>query len=246
MLPASWKPVAADDLVRLGSAGDGGYVVSKASVAASTMLLSMGLNDDWRFEEAFRARSGARVICFDHSVNVRFWMLHALKQAALFRIGRIFHYFSYRAFFRGDVEHRQIKIGYDGDGETSVATLLKGIPDQAIFLKVDIEGSEFRILDDVLANADRFTAMVFEFHDIDLHRARLARFIEGLKDFTILDANGNNYGGTDAQGDPLVIEMSLVRSSYLVPASGDVALIGGAVRNDPRQAPILLSYAEAA
>jgi hypothetical protein len=243
MLPSAWRPIPADDLLRLGAAGDGGYVVSRRSVIASSTLLSMGLNDDWRFEAAFRDLSGAAIICFDHSVNARFWMLNALKQAVLFRIGAAFNYFRYRRFFQGDVQHQRVKIGFDGQGETSLAAILKTLPDTGIFLKVDIEGAEYRIFDDIIANIDRFTGMVFEFHDIDLHYDRLVKFIDALRGFSIIGINGNNYGGVDANGDPLVVEMSFVRNDMIVDAQDSARRTAvEAIRNDPHSAPIQLMF----
>jgi hypothetical protein len=47
------KPVALDDLIRVGSKHDGGYVLPRRAIAATDILLSFGINDDWRFEEEF-------------------------------------------------------------------------------------------------------------------------------------------------------------------------------------------------
>jgi hypothetical protein len=243
MLPASWKPVPTDDLVRLGAPLDGGYVVSRRSVAASTTLLSMGLNDDWRFESEFRAQNGAGVHCYDHTVTPRFWMLNAMKQAVLLRFNRVFQYFRYRRFFRGDVVHHRIKIGYDGNSETSLDTIINKLASDRIFLKVDIEGSEYRILDSVIKNADRFTAAVFEFHDIDLHRHRLAEFISRFKDFSVIAVNGNNFGGIDPLGDPLVLEVSFVRNDFLADGNAAHSKQGSIpVRNDPKHEPLVLEF----
>jgi Methyltransferase FkbM domain len=244
MLPASWKPVPTDDLVRLGAPLDGGYVVSRRSVAASTMLLSMGLNDDWRFESEFRAQNGASVHCYDHTVTPRFWMLNALKQAVLLRFSRVFQYFRYRQFFRDDVVHHRVKIGYDGHNETSLDSIISKLSRDKIFLKVDIEGSEYRILDSVLKNAHRFTAAVFEFHDVDLHRHRIIDFISRFKEFSIVAVNGNNFGGVDSLGDPLVLEVSFVRNEFLAVGGSDVlSPLVAPVPNDPRRQALTIDFA---
>ncbi len=241
MLPLSWKPVPAGNLVRLGGNHDGGYVVSSRAVAASQLLLSMGLNDDWRFERAFRAMGGARIICFDHSVTLRFWGLYTLKQIVRLRLRRAFRYLAYRSFFAsGEVQHRRLKIGYDGSGGISLATLLREDGGNCIFLKVDIEGSEYRILDDIVANGHRFTGIVMELHDVDLHRARIESFLDSLKGFSIVDLHANNYGGRDAAGDPLVLEISLTRDE-LVDHGHPSKLETGP--NDPTQPGIVIHYA---
>ena len=39
-----------------------------------------------------------------------------------------------------------------------------------ILLKIDIEGSEYRILEDIISIKDSLNALIIEFHDIDLHK----------------------------------------------------------------------------
>lgn len=243
MLPASWKPVPAGGLIRLGSPFDGGYVLSRAAIAASDMLLSMGLNDDWQFEKAFAEVGGARIICFDHSVDRNFWLTYAFKHAVRFGIFRAFRYFSYRSFFgKPGKEHRQLKIGYDGPGGISLATVLREVSGDAIFLKADIEGSEYRILDDIVANATRFIGIVMEFHDVDLHRPRLERFIAALPQFRIVYLHANNYGGVDPAGDPLVLEVTLIREDLIEPAGRTGEPRPEILPNDPNQPDIELTF----
>lgn len=212
MLPKEWEPQPADGLVLVGPAGDGGYVVSEASVTASEVLISMGLNDDWRFEKDFRRRSGAAVICFDHTVNSRFWMLLALKGALQVRPSRMLKYLSYRRFFASEaVQHRQVMIGYDGPGAISLTTIAAGLGSKSLFLKCDIEGAEYRILDQIVDLADRFSGLVIEFHDADLHFDRIAWFLKNLPGFIIVAFHPNNWGGLDKAGNPIVFEISLAR-----------------------------------
>ncbi|PTM40534.1 hypothetical protein [Bosea sp. 124] len=243
MLPASWKPVAAGGLVRVGSERDGGYIVSKRAVLASKLLIGMGVNDDWRFEDAFRRLGGARIVCFDHTVNFAFWARYYVEQILRLRWNRLTRYFGYRRFFgQPGVEHRLIRIGYDQPGGVSVAGLMREFGERDICLKIDIEGSEYRILDEIVAHADRVTSVVMELHDLDLHRERVARFIDGMKDFAIVFLHANNFGGTDGDGDPLVIEISLVRKDLLdppVPGEPSPALPA----NDTRVPDIALRFA---
>jgi hypothetical protein len=245
MLPASWKPVPASGLIRLGAQEDGGYVLSARAVAASGLLLSMGLNDDWRFEQAFREMTGARIICFDHSVTGRFWARYTLSGLVQLRLGQAVRYLAYRRFFaRQGIEHRRLKIGYDAPGGVSLATLLREAKEDSIFLKIDIEGSEYRILGDIVANARRFTAIVMEFHDVDLHRGRIASFLESLRGFTIVALHANNIGGADPAGDPIVMEISLIRDDLVDPADGPGRDPGPALLpNDPSLPDIELNFA---
>ena len=49
-----------------------------------------------------------------------------------------------------------------------------------IFIKMDIEGSEYRLLDDILKYASDISGLVIEFHDVDLHQERILNFIQKL------------------------------------------------------------------
>ncbi len=216
MLPLAWKPIAAGGLIRLGSARDGGYIVPERAVLASSFLIGMGLNDDWQFEKEFRRLKDVGIVCFDHTVTWKFWLRYYVEQILRLRWTRLGRYADYRWFFsRPGVEHRPVRIGYDQPGEVSVAGLMKEFPTGNIFLKIDIEGSEYRILGDVVKNSDRFTSVVIEFHDIDLHRDRIDEFVAGMSNFSVVFLHANNFGGTDGQGDPLVVEMCLVRNDLL-------------------------------
>jgi hypothetical protein len=220
MLPKAWRPVACEDLIRLGSPFDGGYIVSARSIDVAEMVVSMGLNDDWTFEADVFERTGARIICYDHTVNSGFWRRYVLKRLMRLRPEGLRKYLGYRDFFgNARVEHRERMIGYASLGGTSLDEILEQNSERAIFLKVDIEGWEYRILDEIVQNQHRFTGIAMELHDVDLHRERIDRFFSGLTDMSIIHLHANNYGGTDPAGDPLVLEVCMVRKD-LEPAAG--------------------------
>lgn len=236
MLPAGWKPEPSGNLERLGSAADGGYVVTRAAVDASRLLISMGLSDNWDFEAAFCARSQARVICLDHTVTPRFWLKQAL--ASLIRLRpRLTRYLAYRRFFSSpEAQHLRLCVGYDGPGGISLATLIRDEPRVSVFLKADIEGAEYRIFDDIVRFSERLTGIAIEFHDIDLNRERIDALLAQLPDFAVIALAANNFGGTDPNGDPLVVEMSIVRRDFLAP--GDVPEMRRPIPNDPKRPAI--------
>lgn len=216
MLPSAWRPVNRTDLVRLGSAHDGGYIVAAASVDAAELLISMGLNDDWSFEADFRARRGAKVICYDHSVDSHFWKHYAIAPLIRLRTRGLRKYLQYRKFFSGDgAIHKLQMIGYDQLGAISLGTILRENPEGEVFLKVDIEGAEYRVFDDILAHQERITGIAIEVHDLDLHRTRFEKFLAGLTRFQIVSLHANNYSGVDKSGDPLVLEMALARDDLV-------------------------------
>lgn len=65
-----WVPVALDDQIRIGRDYDGGYVIPRRVVDATSILVGLGINDDWSFEEHFaRLKSGLSIVGIDGSVS---------------------------------------------------------------------------------------------------------------------------------------------------------------------------------
>jgi hypothetical protein len=44
-------PLVVTDLIRIGRENDGGYGVPKSLIREAEILVSMGINDDWSFDE---------------------------------------------------------------------------------------------------------------------------------------------------------------------------------------------------
>jgi len=226
MLPVSWSPIGVKGLIRVGPNEDGGYVLPLPLLKSTDMLLGFGLSTDWRFEEEFRGRSGCKVECYDHTINPAFWRRKVVTDSAGFLAGPqrftwskfryMLKYREYRRFFsRPEVIHHQLKVGYDGDGSVSLKTILARITTESVFLKIDIEGWEYRIMEDLVNTPDNVLGFVMELHDIDLHRDRISAFIEKLGSFSVVHLHANNGGGTDPGGDPLVVEITFARSALV-------------------------------
>ena len=58
-----------------------------------------------------------------------------------------------------------------------MTSIFERIKSNKIFLKIDIEGSEYRILDDLIRYQDLIKGLVIEFHNIDLHMEKILNFI---------------------------------------------------------------------
>ena len=69
--PKFLKPffIKIEELARLGSIDDGGYVLPMKDVKSSDVLISMGISDNWDFEKDFSRISKAKVIAYDYSIN---------------------------------------------------------------------------------------------------------------------------------------------------------------------------------
>jgi hypothetical protein len=211
----------------VGRDGDGGYLVDARSVDEADVLVGLGISEDWSFEEDFAARRSVSVYAFDPTIGRRVFrrrMLRALlrphRPALLARSIRILS--RYDRFFKGRNVHIAKYVGRLDDNDSlwlsDIFTSL--IPDKTrVFLKVDIEGSEYRILDEMIDLSERLTGAVIEFHDVDLHMDRIERFVARFP-LMLCHVHANNYGGITRDRLPVAIECSFTSHRARGPWSG--------------------------
>ena len=226
-----------DDLIRVGRNYDGGYVISESLMKRSSALLSFGINDDWSFEEDFYRKSGVGCYGFDFSVNKELFLKRSIEQIRFF-FGDVLkrrpvqwsrwkkareHFHIYKAFGRFFTKHEFHSIGIDKSTHGAFKTLDDILKDHVrqqenIFLKVDIEGFEYKIMDDILRNKGRFHALAMEIHGIHDATNDFDTFMAGLRqEFYVYHIHANNYGDLRKKnGMPDVIEISCIRKD-LVP-----------------------------
>lgn len=210
-LPRDFEPKGLKLPTRYGKDFDGGYVVSQSDIEAARELLSFGINRDWSFELDF-AQTGGAITAYDHTVNQSILRREAIKLLTRFDKPMLCvrawkTYSSYRQFFQGKNTHLEEMIS---DGVEGARTFLETISDKKdVYLKCDIEGWEYRILDSLVKHQDQLTGAVIEFHDVDLHLETIREFNNkfGLE---IGHINVNNFGPVVA-GVPSVIEISYTR-----------------------------------
>lgn len=201
MIPNFLRPKHEYDLLRLGGNFDGGYLVEKNSIEKSESLITLGLGYEWTFEKDYFRRFNKPIHCYDHTVN--YSSIKKLSRKALassfFRFFKpkyftqknflsnvkkeIFLYKDYKDLFKNNVKHFTSRVGPgDGPGSDGISlqNILKNIEQLPCFLKVDIETSEYRILNDIIKLQDKLTGLAIEFHDIDLHMDKIKSFIESL------------------------------------------------------------------
>jgi hypothetical protein len=225
-MPASLNfmaPLVDDTLCRVGGSHDGGYVIPRSMVDEAEVLVSMGVSENWSFDEQFlRLHPGLRIHAYDHTISrVAFvrrvgigvvkMLLGIVSAGEVARRVRLLR--AYRAFFTGAVIHFQERI-HDRIDRRRDATLDKVFArtgSASVFLKIDIEGCEYRIIDAILRHADRVVGMVIEFHETQRSRALFAASIRKLQaHFSIVHLHANNYGGVAPDGLPDVLEVTFV------------------------------------
>ena len=215
-IPNDFLYQSASDLVRIGRDNDGGYLVSQSDIEKSELLIGLGICDDWSFEEDFVQLNDINVVAYDASMGFRFWVKQAIFQTIKnpFSLYPLRKFISYRKFFKGKHKHVKKFVGLNSPSEThcTFVDVLNETDSQNIFLKIDIEGSEYRFLDDIIANEKRISGMVLELHDCDIHLERIQNFIKKLS-LKLVHVHANNYAPIRASdGLPLVLELSFSKN----------------------------------
>lgn len=223
--PGFLEPESTSDLIRVGGPFDGGYVIPERCIAATDGLLSFGLSDDWTFERDFFGRKKLDILVYDPSVTKMFWVKKVLAglikgtiKLDLNRFKRGFRVFDYYRFFDGArVKHAKRLIGPSSATSDSVEDAIAKMPEGSqLFLKMDIEGWEYRVLDQIVANRARFSGMAIEFHDIDLHEERLKAFLDAVSDhFVNVHFHPNTHTIIRDDGYSVVIELTLMNRTLL-------------------------------
>jgi hypothetical protein len=220
-----FHPVACEQLARIGSANDGGYVVSLEAVNAASALLSFGLSHDWTFERDFKKHNADAVIhCYDHTVSLRTAFEYSIGQLIRFilqfrtrSLRKAFTWIDYIFFFRGDKIHFRQRIWRDNqDNSATVENAFGRLPAEcAVFVKIDIEGSEYRILNDVLRHSRNIVSIAIEFHDVDILLEQFNFLVAKIKrDFYIVHIHGNNMGGLTPFHFPNAPEITFLHKRF--------------------------------
>jgi hypothetical protein len=231
------QPSECPDLSRLGSPHDGGYVVPLQALRRASVLLSFGLASDWNFErDALALNPGLTIHAYDHTVGRQYFakkLVSNVLGAPLLLILRLSPRKSLRAlrkarasldyfrFFSGRSRHFKQRVWYNDDhGSADIDTVVArtGVTaPHSIFAKIDIEGSEYRILPFICEHARLFSGMVVEFHDTDICAATFdAQIAQLRRDFEIVHTHASNCGDRSVDHAlPLAFEVTLLHRNLL-------------------------------
>jgi len=219
--------VHCEHLVRLGNRFDGGYVICESTLADCDFLLSFGISDDWSFEADYLKRTPKlRIHAYDHSIGIQYFIFQAFLAFVKFIFKKIdFHRlifqitipFKFYKFFRGNVIHHKYRVtnSMHNVDDVIVSKIFSTINSNQIFCKIDIEGSEYKIVEDLLLYSDKIFGLVVEFHEVDFLNDKFKRAIENLcKVFDIIHVHGNNFGFIfGEENTPDVIEISFSKKN---------------------------------
>lgn len=199
-------------LMRVGRQGDGGYLLAESAIQLSQALLSLGISNEWSFDEDFldRCPSAAYVAC-DRSAG--FLVFAASSLRSIFRRSEWWNvrksaqnalrflqlvpptpFTRRRQFVRRWVRHKIV----DHQRDTTLECLMNLLSKQSgVFLKMDIEGGEYEILADVVMresqNSGTFSGLVVEFHDISSRESEFLSLLTKISEyFSVIHTHVNN------------------------------------------------------
>ena len=221
-----FQPFNYDKLVRRGSTNDGGYLIPED--ISANFLISLGLGDDWKFElDLIKHKQVSKFIVFDHSVTLlnllRILLNRKRKFKAFFyRAIVLIRYFRDFTFLRKQhVKKRITKYGsIENSREINLNEIFKEFvvdPKSTIILKIDIEGSEFDIIEQVVEFSSQTLVLIIEFHEILKQKDKFKTSLELLKSkFLLIHTHVNNYGEIDEFSIPNVCEFTFINHDIYV------------------------------
>tara|TARA_B100000242_G_C42996942_1_gene463047 strand:+ start:430 stop:1209 length:780 start_codon:yes stop_codon:yes gene_type:complete len=238
MLIKSFKPKNRYQLIRLGSDNDGGYLAEKNSILHSTYLISLGLGHNWSFEEDFYKLTKKPIICYDGTIGYSALAKHSIKSFGryFFRIfkskyfrkknfvdemlSNIFLFLKYIKFFRNDKKHIKKNIGKKSH-LLSLSEIFENFRSlNNLYLKIDIEGYEYQILDEIIYYQKKLNGLIIEFHHLDVNLNKVKNFIENLS-LELVHIHPQNPAPV-INDIPTQIELTFAKNP--VPLTGDVQL----------------------
>ncbi|WP_075483182.1 hypothetical protein [Candidatus Pelagibacter communis] len=211
-LPEIFKPDSAYSLIRLGNQYDGGYLIGESTLRNSECLVSFGVALDISFEENFNNLTGKKVYLYDklhfkyYFRDEFFLSLNNLRRLDFSKtINSIKKFLKIKKFVKNNTFNVKT-ITYNS--LTEIINALK--ENKNVLLKIDIENSEYRLIDCLLKNQSKLSGLIIEFHDIDLHEKKILNFINAFE-LKLTHIHANNFAIPDKNGNPTVIELTFER-----------------------------------
>ena len=202
---------------RFGSIDDGGYFISPKNVFEADILLSGGISSNTEFEyDMFRYNKNLQIVMVDPTVSkmklltksvIRIFFgkkeklrycVNTLVFIMMLRSGRVWHIKKWLSSKTGIFDCiNEKKLNFEN---------------KKILLKLDIEGSEYDLLEEIVNHIHFFNCMIFEFHNLDERHPEFYDFLKKCSiHFDIIYLEVNPSGGFSKSGQPKVVELSLER-----------------------------------
>lgn len=230
------RPFTIHSLIRVGRPdGDGGYVVPEHILTSASTVLSLGLGTDWTFDLDVRRRNPtAKIIGVDGTISAR--QFERMDRVARIK-GTIYTALGKGQKVRKYEEHRALAANYrmlftaphvhiekmvgpkDTDTDVSIPTLLRQSNGRqhGTFIKMDIEGGEYDVIQDLVTHAEMISCITAEFHGLTTRPDMFMSAFEKLTTkFTNVHIHGNNCGAyCDVLNIPDAVEITFVNNDLM-------------------------------
>lgn len=224
------------DLIRIGNAGDGGYVIPAHAFDGVEHLISVGISDDWTFEEEAARRSPAmRIDGYDRTSGSLVFIFYGIRELLSLLQGKkskkslklILKWFRLSCKFgifwrrKHSFYRRWVVSDKNSKKEIDLAAVFAKVPRSSLLaLKIDIEGNEYAmskiVLEEIAHRADQIRLIVMEFHNTISLRQEFLEFVESIsKMVPIVHIHGNNFGEIGQDGFPEVVEITFAARKYV-------------------------------
>ncbi len=230
---SDFRPFEINNLIRMGATNDGGYLLP--SDCKADLLISLGLGDDWKFElDLIKNNYVDKFIIFDHTKNLSTYVKSLLNRTKLnnfkltaftYRLLVLLRYFKDFTIMRNN--HVKRKITQKGSSSINMhakrasdINLLQIFnefvksPNVSVILKIDIEGSEYEIIEQILDFSNQITLLIVEFHDIIVKKHEFEKCLRLLKSkYSLIHSHINNYGHVNKDFIPQVCEFTFIKNT---------------------------------
>ena len=213
-LPKIFKPDFDYSLSRIGSKHDGGYLIEHSSLENTEFLISFGISTNWDFEKDFIRYKNINFLAFDGSIDEKFWKKNEkaayekLKRLSFIRyikfkiIKKTFHQF----FNENNLITKYISKTLENSITfLDVLNLCKS--KNNLFFKIDIEGSEYEILNDLIRYQEKIIGLAIEFHECNKNYEKIISFIKKFN-LKLVHIHANNYDDNTEYKIPNTLEIS--------------------------------------
>ena len=186
----------------------------------SDTLLSFGINLDWSFELAAQKRFPELTLeTYDKTTSFGYALWWGLTRFLYSPISKRAHHFralrkpiDYYSFFSGpNVHHHRTFVGPKScQGMIGIDAVLAKYHDRQLFLKIDIEGMEYEILDTLMTFHSQISGLAVEFHNVNADRRFQPLVARIQQHLWISHMHVNNADGLIVDGLPRLLEITFV------------------------------------
>ena len=224
------------DLIRIGNAGDGGYVIPANALDEVEHLVSIGISDDWTFEEEVARRSPTiHIDAYDRTSGSLVFIYYGIREFLSLLKGKkskkslklivkwLGLSYKFGIFWRRkhSFYRRWVVFSKNSKKEIDLSAVFGRVPHSSLLaLKIDIEGNEYTmskaVLQEITRRADQIQLIVMEFHDTISLRQEFLEFVESISKLVpIAHIHGNNFGLIGLDGFPEVVEITFAARKYV-------------------------------